>query len=196
MEKNQMKESNKKIKFKKILSNTITAILFVLLITISIFVIITRVSSNEPEIFGYQLKVVLSGSMEPTFRTGSVIAVEEYTNNSSIEVDDVITFVDESDQLITHRVVDIQQNGTHTLYQTKGDNNRTPDQALVQDDNVVATYSGMTIPYLGYIVHYMQSPLGSALLLIIPGLGLLGYGMYNVWSTIIRLERKAKNISE
>lgn len=31
---------------------------------------------GEPQVFGYQLKTVLSGSMEPEIKTGSIIAVK------------------------------------------------------------------------------------------------------------------------
>ena len=39
-------------------------------------VISSKASGGEPQVFGYQLKTVLSGSMEPAFNTGSIIAVK------------------------------------------------------------------------------------------------------------------------
>lgn len=154
--------------------------------------IITRVNGGEPELFGYQLKVVLSGSMEPTFKTGSIIAVEEFTGDRPLEKGEVITFIDESESLITHRIVDIVQSGEHILYETKGDNNNAPDNQLVQSENVIAIYSGLTIPYIGYLVDITQSPLASALLLIIPGVLLMCYGIITITSIIIELERQSK----
>ena len=41
---------------------------------------------------GYQFKSVLSGSMEPTFLTGSIIAIEPNKDGSKYQKGDVITF--------------------------------------------------------------------------------------------------------
>ncbi|SHM96285.1 signal peptidase I SipW [Gracilibacillus kekensis] len=178
------------------ISSTITVLLFLILITVSTLVIITRLGDGEPELFGKQLKVVLSGSMEPTFQTGSIIAVEEYSDNNTLKNGDVITFVNKDETLVTHRIIDIVESGEHTLYETKGDNNNAADNELVQQENVVAVYTGFTIPYIGYAVDYMQTPFGSALLLIIPGLLLVGYGIVTVWQIIIELDRKSKKVSK
>lgn len=176
----------------KILSNTITTFLIVILITLSAFVLMTRINGGEPEIFGHQLKVVLSGSMEPAFKTGSVIAVEQYNKNTPVKKDDIITFIDKSEKLITHRIVDIVESGEHTLYKTKGDNNNAPDNELVQQENIIAIYKGVTIPYLGYLINYTQTPANSALLLIIPGIFLIGYGGFTIIKIILELEKNSK----
>ncbi|WP_316245020.1 signal peptidase I SipW [Gracilibacillus massiliensis] len=178
------------------ISSTITTLLFLILITVSTLVIMTRLGDGEPELFGKQLKVVLSGSMEPTFQTGSIIAVDEYSDNTTLKNGDVITFVNEDEVLVTHRIIDIVESGEHTLYETKGDNNNAADNELVQQENVVAVYTGFTIPLVGYAVDYIQTPIGSALLLIIPGLMLVGYGIVTVWQIIIDLDRKSKKITE
>ena len=60
----------------KIFSNLITAVLFINLILMAFLVVSSKASGGEPQAFGYQLKTVLSGSMEPTFKTGSIIAVK------------------------------------------------------------------------------------------------------------------------
>src|SRR5699024_4825312 len=173
-------------------SNTLTTLLFILLISATCLVLITRINGGEPEVFGHQLKVVLSGSMEPTFLTGSIIAVENYAQDRSLKTDDIITFMEDENKLITHRIIDIVETDEELLYETKGDNNDAADRELVKDENVVATYSDFTIPYAGYLLHTTQTPLGSALLLIIPGVLLLGYGVMTTIQIIIELDRKSK----
>ena len=64
----------------KIVSNLITGILFLLLIFMIFVVVSSKASGGEPNFLGYQLKTVLSGSMEPTFMTGSIIAVKPVEN--------------------------------------------------------------------------------------------------------------------
>src|SRR5690606_32237712 len=105
-------------KVMKITSNVVTGILFLLLILMVFLVISSKASGGEPQIFGYQLKTVLSGSMEPTFKTGSVIAVKPIEDKNSIKENDVITFMQEDESLVTHRVVNIIQNDQRTMYQT------------------------------------------------------------------------------
>lgn len=40
---------------------------------------------GDPQIFGYQFKQVLSGSMEPEFSTGSLIVVKEVTSPEALK---------------------------------------------------------------------------------------------------------------
>lgn len=65
-----------KRKMKRIVSNTISIILLITLVFTAFVVVSSKASNGEPKVFGHQLKTVLSGSMEPTFKTGSIIAVK------------------------------------------------------------------------------------------------------------------------
>ena len=69
-------ENNEKEKIMKWINNIVSGILMILLISVASVVVITKVSGGEPQLFGYQLKTVLSGSMEPGIQTGSIIAVK------------------------------------------------------------------------------------------------------------------------
>lgn len=164
-----------------------TSLLFVLLISVALMVTITKVSGGEPKFFGYQLKTVLSGSMEPGIQTGSIIAVEPGGDMTRFTENDVITYRNDEQTLVTHRIVEVIQSGEHTMYVTKGDNNNDADLNPVLSENVVAEYSGFTIPYVGYIVNVAQSKNG-AFLLIIPGLLLLMYATFTIWTTLTKLE--------
>lgn len=164
-----------------------TSLLFVLLISVALMVTITKVSGGEPKFFGYQLKTVLSGSMEPGIQTGSIIAVEPGGDMTRFTENDVITYRNDEQTLVTHRIVEVIQSGEHTMYVTKGDNNNAADLNPVLSENVVAEYSGFTIPYVGYIVNVAQSKNG-AFLLIIPGLLLLMYATFTIWTTLTKLE--------
>ena len=179
-------------KVMKITSNVVTGILFLLLMLMVFLVISSKASGGEPQIFGYQLKTVLSGSMEPTFKTGSVIAVKPIEDKNSIKENDVITFMQEDESLVTHRVVNIIQNDQRTMYQTKGDNNEDMDTQPVLAENVVAEYTGFTIPYLGYFINFTQSGKGMAILLLIPGLLLLGYSGITIYQAIKEIDQKTK----
>jgi signal peptidase I len=181
----------------KIVSSLITGILFLLLIFMIFIVVSSKASGGEPNFLGYQLKTVLSGSMEPTFMTGSVIAVKPLQNPVNLKNDDIITFKESEDKLITHRIIDVKKSGEQTLYVTKGDNNRSKDSNPVIAQNVVAKYSGFTIPYVGYFLDYAKSKNGSALMLILPGLLLLAYSGISIFKALKELDKgKRKDVQE
>jgi len=187
-------------KIGKIISNLITIVLFLNLIVMAFVVISSKASGGEPQAFGYQFKSVLSGSMEPTFLTGSIIAVKpvEEENKEKLQVGDVISFVDSQKRLITHRITETKMSGKYIMYETKGDNNNAADKDLVLSDNVRALYTGFTIPYIGYFINFAQSKEGSAILLIGPGILLLLYGGVSIMQVLRELDGKSnkKDVEE
>lgn len=176
----------------KIISNIITAVLFINLILMAFLVVSSKASGGEPQAFGYQLKTVLSGSMEPTFQTGSVIAVKPLSSEErkSLKEGDVITFQESEVKLVTHRIIGVTTSVEHVMYETKGDNNKTADMNPVLSENVKAIYTGFTIPYIGYFVDFAQTKEGSAILLIGPGLLLLGYAAFSIFQAIREIDPK------
>lgn len=176
----------------KIIGNVLYGIVFVTLLLMIIMVISSRASGGEPQLFGYQFKTVLSGSMEPTFKTGSLIVVEKVKDAKSLKANDVITFRQDEKNVVTHRIVEVVKQGENNFYRTKGDNNEEADMNPVMTQNVVAKYSGITIPFIGYFLNFASTPLGTGLLLIIPGLMLLGYAAWTIRLAIKEIEEKTK----
>ncbi|QTM98308.1 signal peptidase I [Sediminibacillus dalangtanensis] len=174
------------------LSRLVTFTLFATLLFMVFVVISSKASGGEPQVMGYQLKTVLSGSMEPGIKTGSIIAVKPGGDMTRFEKGDIITFQTEEELLITHRIVDVTTSGDNVLYETKGDNNDAADREPVLSQNVIGEYTGFTVPYIGYFISFAQSKEGSALLLILPGVLLLGYAGFTIWQTISQLDAKSK----
>ncbi len=56
--------------------------------------------------------------------------------------------------------------------------------------NVVAQYTGVTVPYVGYAMNFAVSKAGSVVLMIVPGLMLLLYALYTSWKAVAALEKK------
>ncbi|PLS04991.1 MULTISPECIES: signal peptidase I SipW [Bacillus] len=176
----------------KLISNILYVIIFTLIIVLTLVVISTRSSGGEPAVFGYTLKSVLSGSMDPEFKTGSLILVKEITDVKRLQKGDVITFMQDADTAVTHRIIDMKKQGDHLSFQTKGDNNAAADSAPVSDENVRAQYTGFQLPYAGYMLHFASQPIGTAILLIVPGVMLLIYSFVTISSAIREIERKTK----
>lgn len=178
------------MKLKSVLSGLINIVLFAALIIMALAFVISKASGGEPNLFGYQLKTVLSGSMEPTFMTGSIITIDPNIKPEDLKVDDVITFKKDEKSLVTHRIIEVINQGNATMFKTKGDNNESPDSNLVLPQNVVGKYTDVTIPYLGYFMNFTNSIMGAVVLLIIPGVLLLGYAAISIWQAIRFIEKK------
>jgi signal peptidase len=124
--------------------------------TMVVLVVIFALLLIGSRLFGIQVYSVISGSMEPEFPVGSLIYVKK-VEPSTIEVDDVITYVLPSETPSTHRVVRIDEE--NQLFYTKGDANETEDGAPVHFKNLIGT-PVFKIPYLGYVAYYIQHPPG------------------------------------
>ena len=162
--------------------NVFTTLLVVFMMLMAVLLVGLRV-------FGLTPLYVMSGSMEPAFHVGSLIFVQK-TDPSTISVGDPITYtINEEGDYSTHRVIDIvsydtvnrpavdekgepvlDENGEqvfedHVLeetcyyFSTKGDANESPDGTPVYYKNVVGV-PRITIPYLGYVANWLQTPRG------------------------------------
>ncbi|ASB88471.1 signal peptidase I [Bacillus sonorensis] len=181
-------------KIMKWVSNFLYVIIFTLIIAAVIVVISTKSSGGEPQLFGYQLKTVLSGSMEPEFKTGSIIAVQKVANPESLKKGDIITFMQDQNTMVTHRIIGITKHKSNLVFKTKGDNNQNPDSDPVLAENVVAKYSGITVPYAGYLLDFASKPIGTAILLIVPGLLLILYAVITISAALREIDQKTKAI--
>lgn len=136
-------------KFKKAW-NAVTTVIVALVVAIAVLPVGLRV-------FGLQTYTVLSGSMEPAYPTGSLLYVKK-TAPEEVEVGQPITFVMNEDLLVaTHRVVEIDTENQR--FYTKGDANDAVDGSPVHFSNLVGV-PVFSIPYLGYVVNYIQKPPG------------------------------------
>ena len=107
-----------------------------------------------PTIFGYRPLVVLSGSMEPTFKVGSIVYYKK-VNQKEIRINDVITFKMDDDKLVSHRVYSIIDN----QYITKGDANNSVDALKIDYSKIVGKDLKINIMFLGYYVNYINNNL-------------------------------------
>lgn len=180
------------MRIKKWINNTLSTLMLLIFILLVAAVVLSKASGGEPAFFGYQIKTVLSGSMEPGIQTGSIVALKPDGDMTRFKKGDVITFRNEEDMLITHRVVEATLNSTtgEAIYRTKGDNNDAADMTPTSSANVVAEYTGITVPYVGYAMNFAVSKSGSVVLMIVPGLMLLLYALYSSWKAVAALEKK------
>jgi signal peptidase len=108
------------------------------------------------------ISVVRSESMLPTIAKGDLIALKAPIL-TSLDVGDVIVFQAPPGypSPMIHRIVDEWVRNDVTYFRTKGDNNPVPDSFSIPASSVIAEYTGMRVPYVGYLVLFIQTPLGT-----------------------------------
>ena len=76
-----------------------------------------------------RLLIVRSNSMYPTLKKGDVILIKKYNNYKQ---GDIVTYAEDSNYLITHRIIEKNNNS----FKTKGDNNNSEDDKTIQLENI------------------------------------------------------------
>ena len=124
-------------------------------------VVLLAVALVGVRIVGLQPYVVLSGSMDPTYPVGSLIYVKS-TDYKQLKIGDPITFMVSEDTVATHRIIEVlpDEDDPNTIrYFTQGDANDAPDGSSVHYKNIIGK-PVFSIPYLGYVSNYIQTPPG------------------------------------
>ena len=111
--------------------------------------------------------VVLTASMTPAIAPGDVVIVAD-RDPGTIGEGDVITFTRGDNEVpVTHRVTTVTEGAGGLEFETKGDANGEVDSSLVPAGNVVGTVI-LTIPYIGYVVQFTNTPYGFVALVVGP----------------------------
>ncbi len=129
---------------------------------VMVLVVLLALTLVGGRLFGMQTYAVLSGSMEPAYPTGALLYVRK-VDPADIQPGQVITFLLDEHTVATHRVVEVipdpEEAGIYR-YRTKGDANEAADAGLVHCRNVLGT-PVVCVPYLGYVITWIQNPPGT-----------------------------------
>lgn len=163
----------------------LTSLLLIVVIAITGLLFIGKMNGGKTMLFGNQIMVVLSGSMSPTFDTGSVVAVGP-ADFKEIKQGDIITFKDPEGMTITHRVVEV----TEGELRTKGDANDGVDTAPVTPERLIGKVH-YSVPLIGYFIEFAKSGAGMLVLLGLPGVYLIVSQVWKLMQSIKQEEGKA-----
>lgn len=136
----------------------IACIILVPILLANVWIMIQSNTNKEevPSIFGFKPFIVLSGSMETKIHKGDLI-ITKNVDPEELKVNDVIAYRDQAGTVTTHRIIDIIEEGGETYFITKGDNNSTQDQNLVEFSDVEGIYV-TRIPNIGNIMNSLSEP--------------------------------------
>src|SRR3989338_11296725 len=136
----------------------------------------------------YQIKIVKSGSMEPSIKTGSFVVVKP---SGSYAVGDIVTFGKDTktDIPTTHRIVSSRAQEGVILFTTKGDANEDNDTNEIKQNDVHGKVL-FDVPFFGYIIDLARKPIGFAVLIILPAAIVIFDEGMKIFREISRLRRE------
>ena len=164
----------------KLVKITLTILLFIIIP----FVVFTLITSKTPIIKNISSFVVLTGSMQPTIPTGSVI----YTQRQpSYKKGDVVAFKS-GNVNVTHRIVKVLNTDGNISYQTKGDANNTPDSKTILASEILGKQM-FFIPYVGHAIIFLQTPMGFFSTVFFP---IVVFIILELWNLKKEIEKEAE----
>jgi signal peptidase len=140
--------------------------------------------SLGPRLIGYSSIVIQGGSMATSLPAGS-IAVTEQVPAEAISVGDVILYhppaTSPDHASVMHRVVSVREEDGQVLFRTKGDANSTPDpwEFGLEGNGARLVYA---VPYVGYLVAYVRTPVGWVLVFMLPAACLGFTTLRRIWA--------------
>lgn len=153
------------------------------LILVSVFVLLSVVltpAGQVPQVLGYSVFRVMTGSMEPEIREDSLLVVQK-TPPEDIAPGDVISFFSPDPMLEgavnTHRVVRIEKENGRIQFITKGDANVIEDTYPV-DASALVGKAAFKSYWLGKTVSLLANPLVFGIIILLPLLIILLMNLY------------------
>lgn len=175
----------------KVLGKVLYWMVLIFLIFVAGFTAMTAL--NLPG--NYKMFVVMSGSMEPKIKTGSIVVVKPQKDYQKGEV---ITFkdLDRPKLTVTHRIFSIKEENNAQVFTTKGDANKSPDMAEIHKGQILGREI-LTVPYLGYVINFTKTQTGLIVLIVIPSVIIIYNELLSIKNEAIRLikERKKRKLS-
>lgn len=153
------------------------------LILVSVFVLLSVVltpAGQVPQVLGYSVFRVMTGSMEPEIREDSLLVVQK-TPPEDIAPGDVISFFSPDPMLEgavnTHRVVRVEKENGRIQFITKGDANVIEDTYPV-DASALVGKAVFKSYWLGKAVSLLSNPLVFGIIILLPLLIILLMNLY------------------
>ncbi len=164
------------------------ATLVTLLILLVVLIIVSFVSlPGDFKVFN-----VLTGSMEPAIKAGSMVVVSK---EDSYKINDIVTFGgDKSTPPTTHRIVEMKLESGESVFITKGDANQSQDLTPIRQ-NVIIGKVIFTIPFIGKIVGFAKTPIGFGVLVLVPSIIFVYEEIKKIGREISKL-KKGKDLTD
>ncbi len=152
----------------------ISAVLFAVLFLVTTFFVVLKFMGGNQTMFGYNIYYVVTGSMEPKYSTGDIL-LGKSVDTEQLVVGDVVTYLGADGQIsgkmITHQIVEIQENQGTRQFITKGLANAVADPPVAPQQ--IQSKILFKIPLLGKIFALANHKWGFFVLFVLPLICLL-----------------------
>lgn len=115
-------------------------------------------SGRFPSSLNIDIYTVTSESMKPRLNVNDIIIVKKGYSNNEFRVGNIITFMNEDGEIITHRISKIITAELQNAYITKGDHNDVEDEEIVKYDKIIGKVV-YTMPKFGLFMNLMKNKL-------------------------------------
>lgn len=146
----------------------------------------------------YKIYSVTTGSMSPEIQVNSLVFIKPL---KKYFVDDIVTIkTSEPGKTITHRIIGKINKNNQTIFETKGDANKSKDLENLETQNIIGKVF-FIIPYLGLPIIYSKTIPGLIFLIVIPATIIIYSEIINIKNELIRIflkgskKKKKKNKS-
>ena len=181
-----------------------------ILIAVAVFMMVFTVVStltfnrNDRNLFGIRFYIVLSDSMSPSennadddvhFNAGDIVLIKNVDDPTALRPGDVIAFVSQNSEsfgeTVTHMIRErrTDTNGRLLGYVTYGTNTGVDDEALVEPDFVLGSYTGK-LPAIGHFFSFLKTTPGYIICILVPFLLLILYQGVNTVRLFRRYRRE------
>ena len=153
-----MKTSNKK-------TNDIG---FYIIVTVLVLLFASNINSSKtktPSLFGYKFFIDMSESMAPSIKKGDFLIVK---STKDVKEQDILSFKNDENVIVTHRIVEVKIKNGKKTYITKGDNNIANDISPVEESSIEGIVIKI-IPKLGSILLFLSTTTGLFIISLILG---------------------------
>lgn len=161
--------NSKRVELIKKVINKLISIIFIMLFVAVISLMIQKfvLKREVPDLFGYKILQVMSGSMSGEFETGDTILIKKIDDESNLKIGDVVTYRIKTNTLVTHRIINITRTGESLSYTTKGDANNTEDMEKVTFSAIEGIYV-KKLRLISNLIKFMQKTYGMVIIFILP----------------------------
>lgn len=171
--------------------NFVSIAVIILAVLILISVILTA-PGEVPDIGGYSMLRVLTGSMEPELPTDCVIIIHK-VDPEQVAVGDILSFYSPDPALRgainTHRVVQIDRENGDMRFVTKGDANMVVDAYPPAPHQIIGVVVGSSL-LLGKTIRLLSNPLVFLPLVLLPLVVLILLNLFKAIKTTRELMRQ------
>lgn len=146
-------------------------VLAAILLTILTF----QMRDGTVTIFGYELRLVQTSSMEPSVHAGDIVFIRTADSAhdfaAKLNEGDIITFLYADGAygptVVTHRIVGISRDGEELVFTAHGDAAEEGEFQTVREDEIVGKVT-YTSRVLGFIVRTLSTTTGTVFCIIVP----------------------------